>query len=85
MKGLEALENSEHMTEDELGQRAEQFTHDLALLKHRQAHGFDPNAISAEWCDACGNEIPEARRKALPGVVLCVDCAREEELREKRR
>jgi phage/conjugal plasmid C-4 type zinc finger TraR family protein len=25
-------------------------------------------------CDACGDEIPEARRLAVPGCRLCVKC-----------
>ena len=25
-------------------------------------------------CEACGNEIPEARRTAVPGVRRCVEC-----------
>ncbi|HEY9540307.1 MAG TPA: TraR/DksA C4-type zinc finger protein, partial [Luteimonas sp.] len=25
-------------------------------------------------CEECDVEIPEARRKAVPGVRLCVDC-----------
>lgn len=29
---------------------------------------------SAVYCDGCGGTIPEARRVALPGVRLCVDC-----------
>lgn len=29
---------------------------------------------SAHSCEECGVEIPEARRKALPGVQLCVNC-----------
>lgn len=41
------------------------------------------NAISLEWCEDCGNEIPEARRIALPGVERCVDCAREQEKKDK--
>lgn len=28
-------------------------------------------------CMACGEEIPEARRKALPGCCLCFDCQEE--------
>lgn len=30
--------------------------------------------ISATECD-CGEEIPEGRRLAIPGVQLCVGCA----------
>ena len=29
---------------------------------------------SAEFCEECGEEIPEARRLAVPGVQLCVFC-----------
>ena len=28
----------------------------------------------AEHCDACGEEIPAARRKALPSARTCVTC-----------
>jgi len=36
---------------------------------------------SAVDCDECGSAIPEARRKAIPGVRLCIACqsAREEQ------
>ena len=33
-----------------------------------------PDGESATECDECGNEIPEARRRAVPGVRLCVAC-----------
>lgn len=29
---------------------------------------------SALHCDECGCDIPEARRKAIPGVRLCIAC-----------
>ncbi|MGF2734583.1 DksA/TraR family C4-type zinc finger protein [Marinobacter sp. DUT-1] len=29
---------------------------------------------SATNCDECDAPIPEARRKAIPGVRLCIDC-----------
>ena len=28
-------------------------------------------------CAECEEPIPEARRKALPGVKLCIECVRE--------
>lgn len=84
MNGLEVLLNpDEHLSDDDKSLQAEQFTNDLALLQHRQAHAVDPQAKSAECCEACGNEIPEGRRLAVPGVTLCVECAREEERRVK--
>jgi phage/conjugal plasmid C-4 type zinc finger TraR family protein len=33
-----------------------------------------PAGPSAEYCDECGEPIPERRRKALPGVRTCVMC-----------
>ncbi|MGN6497906.1 MAG: DksA/TraR family C4-type zinc finger protein [Tsuneonella sp.] len=29
---------------------------------------------SAEFCDECGEAIPQRRREALPGVRTCVEC-----------
>ena len=29
-------------------------------------------------CESCGEEIPEARRKAVPGCRLCVSCQEKE-------
>ncbi len=29
---------------------------------------------SARVCEECGEKIPEARRKAIPGVQLCISC-----------
>ncbi|MBU1352112.1 MAG: TraR/DksA C4-type zinc finger protein [Gammaproteobacteria bacterium] len=38
-------------------------------------------ADSAEFCQArgCGEEIPDTRRNALPGVQLCVACQARQE------
>lgn len=33
-----------------------------------------PRGDSAFECDDCGNAIPAARRKAIPGVRRCVTC-----------
>jgi phage/conjugal plasmid C-4 type zinc finger TraR family protein len=33
-----------------------------------------PAGESLLACAECGNEIPEARRTALPGVRLCIAC-----------
>ncbi|MFO7287070.1 MAG: DksA/TraR family C4-type zinc finger protein [Gammaproteobacteria bacterium] len=33
-----------------------------------------PSGPSLAVCVECGEEIPEARRKAIPGVRLCVSC-----------
>jgi phage/conjugal plasmid C-4 type zinc finger TraR family protein len=31
----------------------------------------------SEWCEECGEAIPEARRKALPHARTCVACQSE--------
>jgi len=36
-----------------------------------------PQGESLHECEECGASIPEARRKALPGVRLCVLCQSE--------
>lgn len=33
-----------------------------------------PTGDSEEHCLSCGDEIPEGRRRAMPGVKLCVAC-----------
>ncbi len=33
-----------------------------------------PRGESLGECEECGLEIPEARRRAVPGVRLCVGC-----------
>jgi phage/conjugal plasmid C-4 type zinc finger TraR family protein len=41
-----------------------------------------PKRPSATHCE-CGERIPAARRKAVPGVQTCVDCQEELERRSK--
>ncbi|EHD21008.1 MULTISPECIES: DksA/TraR family C4-type zinc finger protein [Brenneria] len=35
------------------------------------------NGESARYCDECGVQIPQARRKALSGVRYCIQCQEE--------
>jgi phage/conjugal plasmid C-4 type zinc finger TraR family protein len=55
----------------------------LREIEHAQACALDRtrqmHAEGREECAYCGDPIPAARRRALPGVLSCVDC---EELRE---
>ncbi len=41
-----------------------------------------PDGESLMYCEECEVEIPEGRRKAVPGVRLCVHCQAEQEKRE---
>lgn len=61
-----------------------QMSNDIALRQHQQHAALKPGAESAEWCEACGIEIPELRRHTVPGVTLCVDCKREQERQDRR-
>jgi phage/conjugal plasmid C-4 type zinc finger TraR family protein len=40
-----------------------------------------PSGESLVRCAECEEPIPEARRRAIPGVKLCVDCQMEWDLR----
>ena len=42
-------------------------------LRRLQARRL-PQGESLTQCAECGEEIPEARQRAIPGVKLCVDC-----------
>jgi phage/conjugal plasmid C-4 type zinc finger TraR family protein len=43
-----------------------------------------PEGESLTHCEECGDPIPDARRKAIPGVRLCVDCQSELEQAQKK-
>lgn len=55
---------------------------DKAIQAHRQRATMDTGHSDPD-CTSCGNEIPAARRKALPGCKLCVECAQASESRNK--
>lgn len=38
------------------------------------AHRLNRNAVSAEHCEECGEDIPELRRAAVPGCQTCAEC-----------
>nr|WP_319246913.1 DksA/TraR family C4-type zinc finger protein [uncultured Celeribacter sp.] len=46
---------------------------ELARIKQKRA----PVGESFLECADCGEDIPEARRHAIPGVKLCIDCQQE--------
>ncbi|GGB55041.1 DksA/TraR family C4-type zinc finger protein [Blastomonas aquatica] len=37
-----------------------------------RAHLLEGNGL--DYCEDCGDDIPLARRKALPGSRTCIDC-----------
>jgi len=76
------MNNEEHFTfeynneeEAEVAQVAALFENEAALRKHREMLREKQSKPSLSECKECGNEISEARQKAVPGVELCIDCA----------
>ena len=70
---------------DIAGER-EQLAREDALAEQRRRAGLSGDktaADSAEFCqdEDCGMPIPAARRAAVPGCQLCIEC---QERREKR-
>ncbi|SEW11478.1 transcriptional regulator, TraR/DksA family [Aliiroseovarius sediminilitoris] len=53
-------------------------------LKRMQANK-GPVGESLTHCAECDEEIPDARRKAIPGVKLCIDCMQERDAAFKAR
>jgi len=41
-----------------------------------RARGKLPCGVSLEHCEECDAAIPLARREAVPGVRLCIECQR---------
>ncbi|WP_213353699.1 TraR/DksA family transcriptional regulator [Citrobacter freundii] len=54
---------------------------EMAVAAHRLNH----SAVSATHREECGDNLPEARRKAYPGCTMCVSCQGEQEFRNKQR
>ncbi len=56
---------------------------ELAEYERNQTKAImpEPSRPSAKWCVApgCGQRIPEARRAAVPGVQLCLECQESDE------
>lgn len=50
-------------------------TEQLTMTRiNRIRQKINAHGIPVYLCEACGNPIPEARRKIFPGVTLCVEC-----------
>ncbi|HBR6834673.1 TPA: TraR/DksA family transcriptional regulator [Klebsiella aerogenes] len=54
---------------------------DMAIAAHR----INRNAVSAEHCSECGENIPAPRRAAVPGCQTCAECQSVIELKNKQR
>jgi DnaK suppressor protein len=61
---LVASQNLEELSYERLARRARMLTNALERVRDG----------SYGSCEECGRSIPEARRRALPGVTTCVPC-----------
>jgi phage/conjugal plasmid C-4 type zinc finger TraR family protein len=59
----------------------EELQRNFARSKHRRIG----NLVSAEFCEECGEDIPELRRAAVPGCQTCAECQSVIELKNKQR
>ena len=48
-----------------------------------RVRGQLPQGESLAHCEECDKPIPEARRKAVPGVRQCIDCQAKHDAEEK--
>lgn len=65
------------MDDMDLCQQINQELIDDALEQHGRHR---PSHNSLEECEDCGEPIPEARQKAVPGCTRCVECQSEFEI-----
>jgi phage/conjugal plasmid C-4 type zinc finger TraR family protein len=49
----------------------------IDVIRRRVAE--QESAPSLSECESCGEEIPLARQKAVPGVTMCIDCKQRHE------
>jgi phage/conjugal plasmid C-4 type zinc finger TraR family protein len=57
-----------------------------ATIEDAVKHARDqlPRGESLKKCEECDASIPEARRKAVPGVRLCIECQNESDKENKK-
>ena len=62
------------MEETEAAQLQGIFNNMNAVADHQRKLAEQAKKPSLEECEDCGEEIPEARRIAVPGVAKCILC-----------
>lgn len=68
-----------NMAEEEFGQLHAIHNNLNAVANVRRQLEKQAQVKSAEFCEDCGDEIPLARRLAVPGVQVCVFCKEKQE------
>ena len=81
MKELELKDDFTYNNEEEaeMGQLHSIHNNMNAIANVRRKLEEQAAQPSLEECEECGDEIPEARRNAIPGVRLCVFCKEKQE------
>lgn len=67
--------NNDTFEEQEIAQMSSLMENEAALRKAREEYARKASKPSLSECKECGEDIPEARQKAVPGVELCLECA----------
>jgi len=70
-----------NLAEEEFGQLHAIHNNMNAVADVRRKLAEQAAQPSLEECEECGDEIPEARRLAIPGCRLCVFCKEKQERR----
>jgi phage/conjugal plasmid C-4 type zinc finger TraR family protein len=73
--------NNDTNEEQELAQISSLMENEAALRKAREEFAKNASRPSLSECEQCGDDISEARQKAVPGVRLCIECANFKERR----
>jgi phage/conjugal plasmid C-4 type zinc finger TraR family protein len=81
MKELQLQDDFQYNNEEEaeMGQLHAIHNNMNAIANVRRELEKQAAQPSLEECEECGDEIPEARRLAIPGVRLCVFCKEKQE------
>lgn len=81
MKELELHDDFLYNNEEEaeMGQLHAIHNNMNAIANVRRQLALQAAEPSAEECEECGDEIPQARRLAMPGCKLCVFCKERQE------
>lgn len=74
MRHLEPLDTDNNLEEAEIAQVNNLQRNAQAVENLRQQLERQRSQPSAEFCEECGEDIPQARREAVPGVQLCIYC-----------
>lgn len=68
-----------NLAEEEFGQLHAIHNNMNAIAAVRKRLAEQAREPSLSECNECGDEIPEARRLAIPGCKLCVYCKQKQE------